>query len=45
MFETLKRLYLEGSIDNEKLQKAITLNWISEEQKQEIIKLKVIGNI
>lgn len=36
MFETLKRLYGEGRIDNAELERAVTLGWITEEQKGEI---------
>lgn len=36
MFETLKRLYGEGRIDNAELTRAVALGWIAEEQKGEI---------
>lgn len=37
MFERLKRLYNEGKIDAEALEKAVEKGWITEEQKNEII--------
>lgn len=37
MFETLKRLWAEGKLTEEKLNMAITRVWITEEQKQEIM--------
>jgi hypothetical protein len=37
MYETLKRLYQTGSIDQARLDKAVILGWITSEQKQEII--------
>ena len=36
MFETLKRLYLEGKIDIAKLTNAVNKGWITTEQKEEI---------
>ena len=36
MFETLKRLYGDGRIDNAELARAVALGWITEEQKGEI---------
>ena len=37
MYETLLRLYQEGRLKEVGLTKAITLTWISEEQKAQII--------
>lgn len=37
MYETLLRLYQEGRLKETGLAKAVTLTWISEEQKAEII--------
>jgi hypothetical protein len=37
MFETLKRLYLEGKIDEVKLDNAVNKGWITVEQKLKII--------
>lgn len=37
MFETLKRLWNEGKLTEEKLNNAVIKGWITEEQKQEII--------
>lgn len=42
MFETLKRLYLEGRLNEVGLSNAVTKGWITEEQKQEIINSKVV---
>lgn len=36
MFETLKRLYLEGKLTVDGLENAVAKGWITEEQKQEI---------
>lgn len=36
MFETLKRLYGDGRIDNAELARAVAMGWITEEQKGEI---------
>ena len=36
MFERLKRLYNEGKIDAEALEKAVEKGWITEEQKNEL---------
>lgn len=38
MFETLKRLYDEGKIDVAALDKAVTKNWITAEERFEIIR-------
>ncbi|MDT8717745.1 XkdX family protein [Clostridium sp. 19966] len=40
MFETLKRLYLEGRLADEKLSNAVTKGWITEDEKQQIINAK-----
>ncbi len=41
MYDTVKRIYLAGRIDEKKgLTKAVKLGWITEEQKQELIELK-----
>ncbi|MDT8719707.1 XkdX family protein [Clostridium sp. 19966] len=40
MFETLKRLYLEGKLTDEKLSNAVIKSWITEEEKQQIINAK-----
>ena len=37
MYETLLRLYTEGRLKETGLAKAVTLTWISEEQKTTII--------
>lgn len=37
MYETLLRLYQEGRLKETGLTKAITLGWIAEEEKVEII--------
>lgn len=37
MFETLKRLYHDGTIGMAQLKNAVTKGWITEEEKQEII--------
>lgn len=37
MFERLKRLYNEGKLTAEDLEKAVEKGWITEEQKEEII--------
>ena len=38
MYERLKRLYNEGKIDEEGLQRAVDKGWITEEQREEIIR-------
>ena len=37
MFERLKRLYSEGQINEVGIENAVTLNWITQEQANEII--------
>ena len=37
MFETLNRLYHDGSIGIEQLENAVTKGWITEEEKHEIL--------
>lgn len=37
MFETLLRLWKEGKLTEQGLENAVIKNWITEEQKQEII--------
>lgn len=37
MYNTLKRMYLQGKIDADGLEKAVLKGWITEEQKNEII--------
>ena len=37
MFETLKRLYRDKSIGIEQLENAVTKEWITEEEMQEIL--------
>lgn len=37
MFETLRRLYIEGKLNEEKLNNAVIKNWITEEQKNKIL--------
>ena len=37
MFDRLKVLYSQGKIDNDMLDKAVALGWITEVQKAEII--------
>lgn len=37
MFETLKRLYLAGAIEEEGLTRAVALSWITMEQKKDIL--------
>lgn len=41
MFERLKRLFLEGRLNEEMLSNAVNKGWISEEQKIEIIQSKI----
>lgn len=36
MFETLKRLYKSGRLDDEGLQSAVSKRWITAEQAEEI---------
>ena len=38
MFERLKRLYRNGKINENGLEKAVTKGWITKEQMDEIIK-------
>lgn len=38
MYERLKRLYLDGKINEKGLEKAVTKGWITEEQMNKIIK-------
>jgi hypothetical protein len=40
MFETLKRLWIEGTLTEEKLDNAVLKGWIDEQQEQEIIILE-----
>jgi hypothetical protein len=37
MYDVVSRLYKNGKIDNNYLDIAISLEWITEEQKQEIV--------
>lgn len=37
MFNRLKRLYNQGRLTEAALERAVTLGWITEEEKQEII--------
>ena len=37
MFETLQRLYDDGRINDDGLQRAVDKGWIGEKEKQEII--------
>lgn len=37
MYETLKRLWLEGKLTDKNLQNAVSKGWITEEQMIEII--------
>lgn len=37
MFEMVQRLYLNKQIDLSGLERAVTLKWITEEEKQKII--------
>lgn len=41
MFNKLKRMYLEGRLDEQMLANAVSKGWISEEQRLEIIQAKV----
>lgn len=41
MYNKLKRMYLEGRLDEQMLANAVTKGWISEEQRLEIIQAKV----
>lgn len=45
MFETLNRLWREGKLTESALDKAITLNWITEEKKKIIIEQKQCNRI
>lgn len=40
MYENLKRMYLEGKLTDEQLEKAVTKGWITEEQFNEIREAK-----
>lgn len=40
MYNTLKRLYQSGKLDETGLENAVTKGWISEEQKAEIMSSK-----
>ena len=40
MFETLQRLFEEGKLDEIGLTNAVKLNWITEDQKDEILNTK-----
>lgn len=44
MYNKLKRMYLEGRLDEQMLVNAVSKGWISEEQRLEIIQLKVDSN-
>lgn len=37
MFETLKRLYLQGELSKSGLNRAVSKRWITEEQKNQIL--------
>ncbi len=37
MYNTLKRLYQSGKLDEKGLENAVTKGWITEKQKQEIM--------
>lgn len=41
MFETLKRLYIEGKLTDERLGNAVEKQWISPEEKEQMINAKV----
>lgn len=43
MFSTLKRLFLEERLTEIMLGRAVKKNWITEEEKQEIINSKFIS--
>lgn len=40
MFERLKRLYLEGKLDENGIRKAYEIGWITEEEMNEILSSK-----
>lgn len=40
MYDTLLRMYLAGSLDEDGLDRAVTKGWITEEQKQQILSAK-----
>ena len=40
MFESVKRIYLKGMIDDKALGKAVEIGWITEEEKAEIMASK-----
>lgn len=40
MYSIVKKIYLEGKIDDTGLDNAVTKGWITEEQKAEIIAAK-----
>lgn len=42
MFERLKVMYLDGRLNEQGLVNAVLKNWITEEQKLEIINSKII---
>lgn len=42
MYEKVKKLYIEGRIDESGLDKAVKYGWITEEQKKEIMALRPV---
>ena len=44
MYERVKRLYLDGSLTEAGLDRAVRLKWITEEQKAEIISCREDGS-
>jgi len=44
MFQKLLDMYVQNRIDRTYLEKAVKLNWITEEEKKEIIEFKIIAD-
>lgn len=43
MFERVSRLFIEGRIDTNGLDRAVTFKWITEDEKKQIIENKPTG--
>lgn len=44
MFQKLLDMYVQNRIDKKYLEKAVKLNWITEEEKKEIIEFKIMAD-
>lgn len=44
MYDRLKRLYDSGSLDETGLQRAVSLGWITVEEKEQIMNSEIGGN-